>query len=375
MKLHKGSLARRVVQVGVLISAGALALAGCASSSPGADKTDAGSYFDGKTIEFVVPFGTGGGADRTARVIAPLLQKELGGGAKVVVQNIDGAGGLSGMNKVAANDNSKTFQIAMGSSSTHAAYLVGQKGVEYDLADFTALMAMPGQTILYGKPSTKLADHVDAGSKSLVYGGTAATGTDMRWLAAFELWGLDYETVFGYDGAGAAAIAFQQGEVDLANGVTSTYIANLQPLEKDGVVAPLAVSGLMEDGKLVRASQFPDTPTVAEVYKEIHGSDPSGPAWDAYLAALAGTTGLQQAIWVRSDSPKAGLEALDAAFAKIAADPDFQKKAVDLFDGEVPLVGTAAEDAAKILTEADPDGVKQLRALLTDKFGVKDLGN
>lgn len=53
-----------------------------------------------RPIEFIVPWGPGGGADQLARKAAPLMEKELGVSLPVI--NVAGATGQSGLNKMLA---------------------------------------------------------------------------------------------------------------------------------------------------------------------------------------------------------------------------------------------------------------------------------
>lgn len=55
------------------------------------DAVDAAAKFPSGPVQLVVPFGTGGGSDRTMRLFAPYLSKELG--VPVNVINIKGGGG------------------------------------------------------------------------------------------------------------------------------------------------------------------------------------------------------------------------------------------------------------------------------------------
>jgi len=54
-----------------------------------------------RPIEFIVPWGPGGGADQLARKAAPLMEKELGVSLPVI--NVAGATGQSGLNKMLAS--------------------------------------------------------------------------------------------------------------------------------------------------------------------------------------------------------------------------------------------------------------------------------
>ena len=53
-----------------------------------------------RSIEFIVPWGPGGGADQLARKAAPLMEKQLGVSLPVI--NVAGATGQSGLNKMLA---------------------------------------------------------------------------------------------------------------------------------------------------------------------------------------------------------------------------------------------------------------------------------
>ncbi len=73
---------------------GAAALALCALSVPAL----AQDKFPTRPIEFIVPWGPGGGADQLARKIAPGLEKELKVSLPVI--NVAGATGQTGLNKM-----------------------------------------------------------------------------------------------------------------------------------------------------------------------------------------------------------------------------------------------------------------------------------
>lgn len=88
---------KRFVSV-IIAVAMALSLAACGSSTSTSGAAAGGSS-DGfrfeRKIEIVCPWGAGGGADTTVRQFATLLEKELG--QSVVVNNVSGAGGVSGV--------------------------------------------------------------------------------------------------------------------------------------------------------------------------------------------------------------------------------------------------------------------------------------
>lgn len=59
------------------------------------------AQFPDKPITLVVPYPPGGGADISARLLAPVIERHLGSNARIVVTNRPGAGGEVGFNVIA----------------------------------------------------------------------------------------------------------------------------------------------------------------------------------------------------------------------------------------------------------------------------------
>jgi tripartite-type tricarboxylate transporter receptor subunit TctC len=70
-----------------------------------------------RPMTMVVPFAAGGASDVIARIVADGLRTELG--QTVVVENIGGAGGMVGANRV-ANASPDGYQMVLGNVGTHA---------------------------------------------------------------------------------------------------------------------------------------------------------------------------------------------------------------------------------------------------------------
>jgi tripartite-type tricarboxylate transporter receptor subunit TctC len=84
-----------------------------------------------RPVTVVVPFGPGGGVDVLARILAPRLSEILR--QQVVVENVGGAGGMTGSNRVAraAPDG---YLIGIGVTGTHAQNQSLYKRPLYDAA-------------------------------------------------------------------------------------------------------------------------------------------------------------------------------------------------------------------------------------------------
>ena len=91
----------------------------------------------------VVPFAAGGGADVMGRILAQRLSELLG--QQVIVENVGGAGGMTGTNRVAraAPDG---YQLALGSVGTHAYNQTLYKKPLYNAATDFAPVALIAET-------------------------------------------------------------------------------------------------------------------------------------------------------------------------------------------------------------------------------------
>ena len=90
-------------------------------------------------------------------------------------------------------------------------------------------------------------------------------------------------------------------------------------------------------GNVVRDPNFPDIPTVVEVYRTLNGTDPSGPAYEAYRALLGVTYTYQKAMWVPQDTPPQATELLRRTAEQMGADPAFNAEAEKVLGG-YPIV-------------------------------------
>ncbi|MDH5749300.1 MAG: tripartite tricarboxylate transporter substrate binding protein [Rhodospirillales bacterium] len=94
--------------------------------------------FPNKPVQLVVPFGTGGGSDRTLRMFAPYLAKELG--VPVNVINISGGGGWVAWAQMAKWDPNKDDHIIGSVNLPHVlSYLDPQKKRSETLKSFNFL--------------------------------------------------------------------------------------------------------------------------------------------------------------------------------------------------------------------------------------------
>jgi tripartite-type tricarboxylate transporter receptor subunit TctC len=215
--------------------------------------------FPSRAIQMVIPFAAGGPTDLLGRVMAERMSQSLG--QPVVVENVTGAGGMLGTQKVAqAKPDGYTF--VLGTVGTHAVNQTLYKKPLYNAAaDFepVALVAEVPLVLITRKdlPPTNLQEFVayakanqakmnfgSAGNGSAVHLGclllNATIGTDVQHVP--------------YRGSAPAMQDLVGGQIDFMCDIVSTALPQIQAK---------AVKALAMLSK-TRAASLPDVPTADE---------------------------------------------------------------------------------------------------------------
>ena len=131
----------------------------------------------------VVPFAAGGASDVIARIVAEGLRAELG--QPVIVENVSGAGGMVGANRVAKAP-PDGYQVVLGNLGTHAQNQSLYKRPLYNAAtDFAPVALATDQSIVLAVRKDFPADtlqafiaYAKANQAKLQYGSAGAGGTN-----------------------------------------------------------------------------------------------------------------------------------------------------------------------------------------------------
>ena len=296
---------------------------GAASASLAAPALAQG--FPSKPIRLVVPYSAGGGADTTARLIAPKLQEALG--QTVVIDNKPGAGGAIGDDFVAkASPDGHTLLIGAFAHAVNPSLMAKMPfRTPDDFAPVSLLVTVPELLVVTPSFPAKTVGELVAMAKAqagkLSY---ASSGNGSAQHLAAELFkmrtGTDIQHV-PYK-VGALAVA------DVAAGHVPFYFGNMSsalPQVRAGRVRALAVTSPQ------RSPAAPEISTMAEA--GVTGCEIS--EWNALLAP-AGT-------------PPATIDRLNGELVKILRQDDIKAKFADL--GAQTIGSTPAELAAFLRAE------------------------
>lgn len=316
--------------------------------------------YAGKTLEMVVPYPAGGGTTLTGQFFSRWLEQHLDGNPTIQVVNIEGASGVIGSNEYALKYPHDGSALLTGAFSSTTPFLFKEEGVMYDLRKFEALAAIPAGNVVYVRTDTGISSAEDLkGQKDqLFYAAARPSGGDLIRVFSFEILGLPVVTNYGYDGRGAARIAFEQGEATVDVQTAPAYISNVQPLVDEGTAAPIYTLGITRDGEVVRDPAFPNLPHTGEVYEMLHGAPPSGPKWDAYKFLVAAGISGSKILWVHADAPDPALRALRNAVDKMAEDPALAAEGQDELGGYDLLRGSDLKRTIDVMLNPSDDTMK-----------------
>lgn len=247
------------VRTGHLAAAALASLLGLAWLACAAAAQAPADFYKGKTVKFVVGFGTGGGFDAYARFFAAPLGKALD--ATVVVENQPGAGGLIALNRVAVSPPDGLTMMIVDGTPAALGQLLGQDNVRYDLAKLGHLGMINSTRFMWlvaaTSPVQSVADVIKAGTKVRFGSAGPIDGPAGSAGVACEALRISCQVIVGYKGSSDMILAMQRGELD-ANFLSDSTAANLVASKQARAIVALSRE---------RSSLLPDVPTMFEAAK------------------------------------------------------------------------------------------------------------
>ena len=305
------------------------------------------TYPGTKPISFVVPFAAGGPTDRVARDLAEAMRKSMGGTANFVVENVNGAGGTIGANKVAkASPDGHTLLLHhIGMAAAPGLY---RKLPYKPLEDFEYVgMINEVPMTLIGKPQLPANTYRDfenyikanSGKLNIAHAGLGSASHLCGLMWQSRLQAAEAMTTIPFSGTAPAMNALVGGQVDVMCDQTTNTTGQIEAGRVKAFAVTTAKS--LSGNKLLK-----DYPSLQEM----------------------GMKGFELTVWhglyAPKGTPAAVITQLNTALKIALKDPEFIKKqeglgAVVVTDKRVePAVHKAfvAAEIAKLKTVIDAAG-------------------
>ena len=286
---------------------------------PGTSRAQAG-WVPTREVEFVIPFGVGGGADLLARVIHKIIVDEKLVPTPIVLNNRPGGGGAAGLGYVTARKLGDPHTIIVVNGTTQITPILNpQAKTLSEIRPSMNLMLDDFLLFVKGDAPWKDAKEFVAYAKSRPPKSIAfATGgtTDVMAITVFtKATGVEFN-MLNFNSGGEALTQLLGGHVQACMG---------NPLEFMGHLQSKAVKalGVFRDD---RFTALPDVPTM----KELGISAPNFQMWRG-MATPRGTPDDAAKYW-------------EGIFAKAVASPTFKAYIKENIASEAPIGGKAFED-------------------------------
>jgi tripartite-type tricarboxylate transporter receptor subunit TctC len=257
-------------------------------------------------VKVVLPFGAGGVADVTARIVGEKLGGKLG--QRFVIENVPAAGGIQAAQNV-LREPADGNTVALFSNGTAVSVGLFNKLAFDPVKQFAPVSSMGLFDFIFvtgaGKPYKTMGDllkfaRANPGKLNI---GTIVIGSTQN------LTGQLFKSMAGVDAAIVPfkttpdlMLATMNGDIDLMIDAYAAVKTNVA----DGKLRALGSSGP------TRSEAHPDIPTVAE--GGVPGFDVV--SWNAFF--------------VKADTPKEIVATLNTAMREVLSDPDTRKRALEL---------------------------------------------
>ena len=266
----------------------------------------ASAAFPDRPVRIVVPFGAGGNADITARIVADKLGERLG--QRFIIDNQPGPGGMAAARSTLSAPHDGYTTIWLHSGTPAGVTLMKVQAFD-PLKDFTPVGGV-------GSFDHVIATNSDSSLKTFgdlmratraqpgkLNGGTVVVGSTPHLTSEYlkTSAGIDYQSVI-FRTTPDLIVSVLRGDVQFM----IDYFATMKGGLEDKKLRPLATTGLK------RSPFLPDVPTVDE--SGIKGYEVK--AWNA--------------LYVPADTPKEAMDILGKALREALGSPDVQKRLLDI---------------------------------------------
>jgi tripartite-type tricarboxylate transporter receptor subunit TctC len=318
----------------IRVHAACLALSAAVAIGAGLPAQADNPHYKGKRLTVLINFTAGGPTDIEGRLFAKHLADHIEGRPQVIVQNMDGAGGMIGagyLGEVAPKDGTMVGYF----TGTAWRYANDPERFRVDFRTYDFLAYQPGSTVYYARTDVppglrEAADIVKA--QGLVAGGLGVENAkDLLIRLSLDMLGVSYRYVTPFPGSQAARLALQRNEINFYSESPPSYRAVIAPsLVKEGSVLPIYFDPDYNGESLKISKQVEGLPILPfqELYRKIKGSAPSGQLWDAYLTVLSINSAMQRTIVLPPNAAPAAVAALRDAIAALNNDQDYADEAV-----------------------------------------------
>ena len=172
------------------------------------------TFYNGKTVTFIIGSAAGGGYDTYSRLLAIHLGRHLEGRPSIIAQNMPGAGSIRAANylyNVAAKDGTA---IGMLDEAIYLNQMLGTPELKIDATKFNWIgRLLANSAVLFARRGAPVQTIEDVFDKELIVS-TSGTASKLNWTVLKNTLGMKFKIISGYQGSNDGLLAMMRGEVD-----------------------------------------------------------------------------------------------------------------------------------------------------------------
>ena len=306
-------------------------------------------FYRGKTFTIIVGHEVGTGFDIYGRTLQRHLGRHIPGNPTVVVQNMNGASGLTSAHwlyNIAPKDGSV---MATFVQSVPFEPLYGNAAARFDSAKFSWIGNLEESVGVCGvTKASGIATFDDLLRKETIFAGTGTTGPlGKASLAVKNLLGARIKLVSGYQGSASVKLAMQRGEVA---GICGLPMSTVTSFWKDDYEAGNFKPVIQLSGKKVAQLAIPHVDDFARNEEDRQ-----------VIGLIFGTLALGRLFVAPPGIPVERRKALRDALTATARDPAFLDDAVKTQIDISPMTGEEVEAFIARVAHSSPAVIERAR--------------
>lgn len=338
-------------------------------AAPAAEKAP---FYQGKNLNVVINFAAGGPTDIESRIFARYLPRHIPGNPSVTIQNMGGGGGLIAVNYIGevAKPDGYTAAYFTGALFQHQ---IKDPALRVDISKFGFITGVHGVTVSYIRadvpPGIKRPSDFLKAQKFRAAGLGVSSSKDVRFRLSFDLLGVKYDYVTGYNNSSDARLAVQRNEAQYHDETLPSYRTQVEPqMVKTGMVMPLYYTDLVApSGEILTSRDVPELPPFTYFYKDMFGKLPSGIKYEALKAANMSSTNMTRMVLMPPKTPPEAIMTLRKAFESLSKDQDFLQDSIATMRFQPRLeIGGDGERLFQRASQVSPEVVNFLRKYIDD---------
>ena len=313
---------------------------------------NAEDFYAGKTITVIVGVSAGSGGDVSARTFMAGLTEKIPGNPKIIVRNMEGAGGAVALNYTyeKADPDGLTFYYG---NWDPMAVLAGGEGIRFVPENFGAIGSAANErgTIVRMDAAEGMTQPSDiAKVEGLRVGGRSSSNTnDLIGNLALSVIDVNFRYIPGFKSMKKMAPGILSGELQAGHTATGGFSRFFTDTTKDGETMMMFYHPFFnQNGDIIVPATspfYPKLPSLRDLHLQIHGTEPSGVKWETYKWLRTNVHSTSPAMVAPPGTPDNLLDVLRSAYQSTWSDEEFQARWLAQF-GDPPHVNSTGSTIA-----------------------------